>query len=618
MQSPGPVVSVVLSSCNQLKQIKFTLLALMDQKPDIPHEIIVVDCGSTDGSDQFLADMAGGGKIRAIFEQAGKGRTPARNRGAHAAAGQYLMFLDPGMIVGPGWWESLVRTLDQDPRVGAVAGKVILADGSIDHAGLALLEWWGEGESGKARAYGQSLTGRSIQAGREAHHPSTNRNLLVQALCGQALMVRAEPFFTVGGFSARMGRDHRRQPAPGQGEMAGVDLCLRLGSRGWDCVYRHESVMTRLATGNTASPTTADPAEQKVFNSIWLGRVRGDFRIVPDKGTLPSPNQAIHAYIEPVLSFTRKSHAGAAPVWGPGLRGMSSVVLAVGAEVDDLGRSIPALLANTDPLHELVLVDAGATPDGRNLAAELCAQRPNCRWAGTEAAPSRAAAFNRGLAMARGKHIVLMDTTTVVTPGWLETLTGAADFQPRAGLIGPVTNRLAGLQHLAEVDYDTRGLAGLNSFAAQTHDRHGGRVDRTMRLAGFCLLVKREVLARIGGLDERFDWGNYEINDYCLRANLAGYECLVAAGCFVHQEREPGLTEEQIGHLRRLTGQWEIFKSKWGIPRDTALGTPMDMSGLMHGGFSADRHFYPLPQPGPSRPTSGNRSRENQAACAQG
>ena len=68
MHTPGPILSVVLSSHNQLNQLKFTLLALRDQAPDVAHEIIVVDCGSTDGTDQFLAGQAKGGAIRAIFD----------------------------------------------------------------------------------------------------------------------------------------------------------------------------------------------------------------------------------------------------------------------------------------------------------------------------------------------------------------------------------------------------------------------------------------------------------------------------------------------------------------------------------------------------------------------
>ena len=178
----------------------------------------------------------------------------------------------------------------------------------------------------------------------------------------------------------------------------------------------------------------------------------------------------------------------------------------------------------------------------------------------------------------------------------MDVLTATAEAHPRAGLVGPVTNRISGIQHLAEVDYDEVGLRGLKSFAAQVAENNGGRVDKAMRLSGFCLLIKRELLARIGGLDEKFEMGNYEDNDYCLRGQLAGYDSLVARGCFVHHTDESIITREQIARLEELRGQWEIFKTKWGIPADTDLGEPMDLAALLSRGFQPHRHFQPLPE----------------------
>ena len=55
MIAPRPIFSILLTTCNQLNSLKFTLLALKDQAPAVEHEILVVDCGSDDGSAQFLA-----------------------------------------------------------------------------------------------------------------------------------------------------------------------------------------------------------------------------------------------------------------------------------------------------------------------------------------------------------------------------------------------------------------------------------------------------------------------------------------------------------------------------------------------------------------------------------
>jgi GT2 family glycosyltransferase len=600
MNTPGPIISVVLSSCNQLNSLKFTLLSLRDQSPDEPHEIIVVDCASTDGTDQFLTGQAHEGTIRAILNKENQSRTSARNQGAHAASGQFIMFLDPGVIVGPHWWESLLRTLRMDSRVGAAAGKVILPDGRIDHAGLALLEWWDTPSNQENQAaYGNRLTTRSILAGRPAETPASNQPLRVRALAGEALMVRASAFFAVGGFSARLGRDHHQTKADCAGELSGADLCLRLGSRGWECVYRFESVMTRLRPGMTgqaaAKSEFSGDKEQDIFNATWLGRVRGDFRIVADEGTMPADQTTIRRYIEPVISFSGTGEGGAGRPEERFGRGMSSVVIVTRNELEATRTCTAALRAHTDLEHEVIFVDCGSTDGTTEHLTDLVAGRRNWRLLKTGADVSLAAATNQGLAASAGKHVVLLSNHAVVTPGWLEILASTADLHPHAGLVGPVTNRTHGLQRLGQVDYDQDNLRGLNSFAAQVAENQAGRVDKTMRLSGFCLLIKRELMARIGGMDEQFTHGNYEDNDYCLRGQLAGYESLVAGGCFVHKGHDSEFTEEQITRMEQIRGQWEIFKAKWGIPREKTLGEPMDLSSLLTGGFQPGRHFQPLP-----------------------
>ena len=513
------------------------------------------------------------------------------------------------MIVGPRWWEAPLRTLDKDPQVGAVAGKIILPDGRIDHAGLALLEWWDNTpKDGQRSAYGSRLTSRSILAGRPAESSGSNQPMRVQALSGEALMVRASAFFPVGGFSSRLGRDHHQTKADFEGEIAGVDLCLRLGSRGWDCVYRHESVMTRLRVpmtgdlaGNTAFPEGRD---QDIFNRTWLGRVRGDFRILPDEGTVPTEQGLIRRYIEPVIRFDSHGITSQSVSGDRVSRTASSVVMVTANDLKETRRCVASILEHTDPLHEIIFVDCGSTDGTREYLDAVTSTSTNCRLITNQGHPGFAAAHNQGLAVARGKHLILLSSHAVVTPRWVEILVGTAELYPRAGLVGPVTNRVTGMQHLPQLDYDQDSLRGLNSFAAQVAELHDGRVDKTMRLAGFCLLIKRELLARIGGLDERFALGNYEDNDYCLRGQLAGYESLVARGCYVHHDDDAAITPEQISNLALLMGQWEIFKTKWGIPRTVSLGDPMDMAALLSGGFQVQRHFQPLPMVGGAVPTA--------------
>ena len=191
------------------------------------------------------------------------------------------MFLDPGIIVGPRWWESLVRTLDKDPRVAAVAGKIILPDGRIDHAGLALLEWWDQPDrrAESFPAYGRRLTGRSILAGKPAESSASNQLLRVQALAGEGIMVRANAFFSVGGFSARLGRDHHHDQGRVRRRTARAWICACGWAAGAGIVSTaYESVMTRLrsrlaADGPAAVPGLLPSARTRSSTAPgWAGR----------------------------------------------------------------------------------------------------------------------------------------------------------------------------------------------------------------------------------------------------------------------------------------------------------------------------------------------------------
>lgn len=582
MIAPRPVLSIVVTTCNQLNSLKLTLGSLDLNPPELPFEVLALDCGSDEATGQFLAAQARKGTIHGLVTAEGIGRTAARNRAASTAEGQFLMFLDPGMIVGALWWSALVRTLEMDPEVGAVAGKILVTDGRIDHAGLAVLEWRQDVGQG---ADVPRLTGRSIHAGKPADTPASNRPLHVQALAGEGLLVRAEAFRAVRGFNPELGRRHRSDKAVAEGEPAGLDLCLRLGRRGWRCVYRPESVITRLRSGEGGSTqdSRSDRSAQRLAG-LWYGAIRADFLVGGEAGVVPRQNGVIRPYIEPRLRFGIPADSD-----------FCSIVILTHNALEYTRTCLQSVLLHTDPSHEVILVDNGSSDGTTETLQQIVLSRPGTRLILNEENRGFAAGNNQGLAAARGKHIILLNSDTVVTAGWLDRLVEAAEDNPRAGLLGPVTNNISGMQKLTSVGYDETSLSGLSEFAVDCARGFPGGVERTLRLTGFCLLIKRELLARIGGLDERFGLGNYEDNDYCLRAHLAGYESLIARSCFVHHFGGASFRAAGIDYDRQIRRQWEIFRAKWNIPAEVAFNSPFGLDDLLAGGFVSERHFHALP-----------------------
>lgn len=596
MIAPGPLLSVVISCRNQLNSLKFTLMTLKDQAPSADHEIIVVDQGSSDGSAQFLSGLADFPRLRRIADESEEGRTAARNRGARASRGRYVMFLDPGVVLGPHWADALVDTLEKDPLVGAVAGKIILQDGRIDHAGLAILKW--------EQARRPRLTGRSLHAGRSADFSGSLRPLAVQGLADEALLVRASAFFAVGGYDEGMGREFGRPKPLADGEPAGLDLCLRLGVRGWLCVYRPESVMTRLRAAE--NDPDADPRRQELtasddevlLTATWLDRVRADFVVPAGGGVVPQENGDIRPWVEPGIAFAYGDYHHGRSAGSPSaaaLAPVASVIVPTCNALDYTRLCVESLLSHTDPRHELIFVDNGSTDGTPDYLQGLARDHKRVRVILNGDNLGFARACNLGLAAAHGRHLVLLNSDTVVTPDWLERLLEVAERHPRAGLLGPVTNNISGYQKLESVGYDQESLAGLDAFAAAEASAHRKGIERTLRLTGMCLLIKRELMARIGGLDEIFGLGNYEDNDYCLRAHLAGYECLIARGVFIHHFGSRSFAAAGIDYAAQIRRQWSVFKAKWGIPAETPFNGNVELGALLAGGFDPERHFQPLP-----------------------
>ena len=205
-----------------------------------------------------------------------------------------------------------------------------------------------------------------------------------------------------------------------------------------------------------------------------------------------------------------------------------------------------------------------------------------------------AAGNNRGISEARGDYILIMNNDLVVTPGWLENLLNVAERKAEIGIVGPMSNYVSGPQWVKDVKYDSVTLGGLDDFAIEFARKNAGQAKPFWRVVGFCMLIKRAVIDKIGGFDERYGLGNFEDDDFSIRAALAGFDSWIAGDCFVHHFGSRTFIGAKIDYKESLKKNWEIFKKKWGIPLDLEYGAPYDLGNLLKQGFSQERHYCSL------------------------
>ena len=125
-------VSVIVPTWNEARYLPALLDSLRAQTRS-PLEILVADSGSTDGT-QELARAAGA----TVLEGDRKGPGEGRNRGAHAARGDILVFVDADCIVPVNLVEAIVAALDAADVVGGATGFAP-AEGTVAERALFLL-----------------------------------------------------------------------------------------------------------------------------------------------------------------------------------------------------------------------------------------------------------------------------------------------------------------------------------------------------------------------------------------------------------------------------------------------------------------------------------------------
>jgi GT2 family glycosyltransferase/2-polyprenyl-3-methyl-5-hydroxy-6-metoxy-1,4-benzoquinol methylase/tetratricopeptide (TPR) repeat protein len=248
---------------------------------------------------------------------------------------------------------------------------------------------------------------------------------------------------------------------------------------------------------------------------------------------------------------------------------LTSIVILTHNQLEYTRLCVESILDRTDEPIELVFVDNGST-DGtadylRTMDGAKLIVNPENR--------GFPAGVNQGIGAASGRNILLLNNDVVVTTGWLGRLLRALDSAPDVGLVGPCSNHVSGPQQIP-ADYDD--LAALDGFAWDHGKANAGRYRPVDRLVGFCLLIRREVIERIGLFDERFGVGCFEDDDFCRRAAAAGYRLLIAADAFVHHFGSRTFRASGVDLGRLLRENEKVYREKW---QPTAADGPILGSG---------------------------------------
>ena len=252
---------------------------------------------------------------------------------------------------------------------------------------------------------------------------------------------------------------------------------------------------------------------------------------------------------------------------------------------------------------EIIVVDNAST-DG---SAELIEQRfPQVRLIPNRENSGFAHANNQAILASYGEFVFLLNPDTVVQPCSLSALVAFLRAHPRAAAVGPkVVNPDGSIQYSARSFPRFRtGLMRLfprsravRQYLLSDWDHNSAR--QVDWLSGAALCMRRDALAQIGLLDERF-YIYCEDVDWCYRAKQEGWEIWFTPEAVITHFRA-GSTNQRVAamvwafHRSMRQFYWKHYPR--GVPWPLRWLPPLGihlraLSVLAHVGYDALRHLW--------------------------
>lgn len=515
-----PPASIIIVTYNSLATIAGCMESVLANTTDAD-EIIVVDNNSWDETPYYVECMQKilpAGRIRLHCETINTGYAGAAARGAGIASREFLVFLKPDTIVFSGWLEGLLEPLTGDDKKNVASGPV-----SNYAAGLQNIINYIDRDYLKKETEAANLA-RTLNEQQRGKIISTN------LLIGFCLAVKRQIYEEVGG----------------------IDASLFLGNDDLDFSWRLARAGYR----------------QVVVPSVFvLHGGQKSFRTEPASKTTYLVQQSTNQLYEKLYT----SYAGNPPngkslwniEWFTPQKEELSIIMPVYKASAITAKALTAIGKWTSRPYEIIVIDNGNDPDLKDLINALPEDlQRRIALIANEENVGYPVACNQGLAAASGEYLVVMNNDVLVTPYWASRLMAAFSVDKTIGIVGPYTNFAAGIQGVQGCNYSEDSL---ETWAHQWHQKHAGNLKQVGRLIGFLWMIKRKVVEDIGGLDPLYGIGNFEDDDYCLRAQLAGYKLALAEDVFVHHYGSQSFQKQPQVYGSILQTNEMLFTAKWGI-----------------------------------------------------
>ncbi|OBS31916.1 hypothetical protein A9O67_11395 [Tepidimonas fonticaldi] len=207
-----------------------------------------------------------------------------------------------------------------------------------------------------------------------------------------------------------------------------------------------------------------------------------------------------------------------------------------------------AAAVNRTPWRLWVIDDASPDPELQHwLRSWVAVQKVPVEYQRNAVNQGFVRTVNQGMAQVRGADVVLLNSDTEVSDGWLDRLRAAVRREPDIGTATPWSNNATIFSFPA---YPQGGPLpaglGVHDMAAACAAVLSGQSVDVPTAHGFCMYIRAECLAQTGLFDaDAFGRGYGEENDFCLRAAARGWRHVHALDAYVYHRGSVSFGDER-------------------------------------------------------------------------
>ena len=240
------------------------------------------------------------------------------------------------------------------------------------------------------------------------------------------------------------------------------------------------------------------------------------------------------------------------------------VVIPVYNALSQTARCIESILADQSVAFRLVLVNDSSDKETTNYLREVAAKhRSNIVLLENENNLGFLGTANRGLSyhlqvdeQSLPEFKVILNSDTVVTPGWLSSFKRCFDSDHKIGLATPVSNNAENLSVEMPEGSNVFSLAEtVRSIIAPNYP------DITTAI-GFCMGIRTTVLKEVGVFDPIFSPGYAEDSDYHYKVVCNGYRSVLLEDCFIYHEADASFSTSKMELVHRNR---PVFDRRWKV-----------------------------------------------------